>query len=76
MHAPADQLVRLRDLASQMRPDERATLLLLAERMAAGRPDVGIERDVDGDVFAALQDAVDSSLSAVASLVRARRWRA
>jgi len=75
----AERLAKLKTFIMQASADELRVLLLVVERLAANRQqnriDVQIPRDVDGELTAALQNAVDLSLSAVMGLARARERR-
>ena len=72
----AERLAKLKTLILQASADEVRLLLLITERVVATRQagiDVAIPRDVAGDVSAALQGAVDLSISAALGLARERR---
>lgn len=76
--APTDHRERLAALVGSLDPDEARLLLMLVERILSRRPDpdrleVDVPRDAGGDVTAAVQGAVDSSLTAAAALIAVRR---
>lgn len=74
----AERVARVKALLSQASADEVRLLLLIAERVVATRQagiDLAIPRDLEGDVSAALQGAVDLSISAALGLARTRERR-